>query len=127
MGPGCLVALDLTVQGPADVTRARMTHLQGDLVAHGRRLAEPAGRAAEEGVPALIDGARGRRPGPLLAQAVEAVRCLRVQADAVVVPEQALDLQPVAMSQPAIMASLQQTSCEDAGPAVVPRNISLPR
>lgn len=68
-------------------------YLEGDFVAHRGRAAKPSGGAAEVGVPGLVDGARGGRPRPLLPQAVEAVGRLRVQAQAEVVPKQALHLQ----------------------------------
>lgn len=102
-----------------DQGRRSRTHLEGNLAAHGRRVAEPAGGAAEVGVPALVDGAGGRGPGPLLPQAVEAIRCLCVQAHAVVVPEQALDLHRHPTSQPLLWRPATLSPHADSDPISV--------
>ena len=70
-----------------------MSHLQGGLVAQGRRRAEPAAAAAEVAIPSLVDCAPTGCPGPFLPQAVEAIRSLGVHATAEVVPEEPTHLQ----------------------------------
>lgn len=69
------------------------THLKVGGCVEGRGAAEPAGGAAEVGVPGLVDEAGGGGPGPGLPQVVEPIRCPGIQPHTEVVVEQALHLQ----------------------------------
>ena len=67
-------------------------HLEVGSCVEGRGEAEPAGGAAEVGVPGLVDEAGGGRPGAGLPQVVEPIRCPSIQPHTEVVVEQALHL-----------------------------------